>query len=65
VMMPDLGGRDVYARLRAANPDVRVIVSSGFSVGGIDALARERGVQVLQKPYTAEQLARTLAAAAG
>jgi PAS domain S-box-containing protein len=64
VMMPDLGGRDVYARLRAANPDVRVIVSSGFSVGGIDALARERGVQVLQKPYTADQLARALAAAA-
>jgi two-component system cell cycle sensor histidine kinase/response regulator CckA len=65
MMMPDLGGREVYARLRETNPDVRVIVSSGFSVGGADALARERGVHILQKPYTADQLARALAAAAG
>ena len=30
LMMPDLGGADVLARLRAANPRARVIVSSGY-----------------------------------
>jgi PAS domain S-box-containing protein len=63
VMMPDLRGREVFARLRAANPNVRVIVSSGFSVGEEDALAAEGGVELLPKPYTADQLARALAAA--
>jgi two-component system cell cycle sensor histidine kinase/response regulator CckA len=63
VMMPDLGGRDVHAQLRAIDADVRVIVSSGYSEGDAGALAGEPGVQLLQKPYTADELARALAAA--
>ncbi|HYG70164.1 MAG TPA: response regulator, partial [Anaeromyxobacteraceae bacterium] len=63
MMMPDLGGREVHARLRETNPDVRVIVSSGFSVGSIDAVGGQHRVQILQKPYTADQLSRALAAA--
>jgi PAS domain S-box-containing protein len=63
VMMPDLGGREVHARLRAIDPDVRVIVSSGYSEGDASALADEPGVQLLEKPYTSDELSRALAAA--
>jgi PAS domain S-box-containing protein len=66
VMMPDLSGREVFAALRATNPRVRVVVSSGFSAGGdLEALAREDGVLVLPKPYTAAELHRALAEASG
>jgi PAS domain S-box-containing protein len=65
VMMPDMDGTDVFARLRATNPRARVIVSSGYSVAGAaSTLAREDGVHVLQKPYTTEDLERALAATA-
>jgi len=60
VMMPDLGGKDVFARLRETRPDVPVIVSSGFGAGEADAVLREADVHFLQKPYTSEQLARAL-----
>lgn len=65
MMMPDLGGREVFAQLRASRPGVPVVVSSGFGAGEIEPLLQEEGVQFLQKPYTAEQLARVLSAATG
>jgi two-component system cell cycle sensor histidine kinase/response regulator CckA len=64
LMMPDLGGADVLARLRAANPRARVIVSSGYGPGTREAPALA-DVHWLHKPYTAAELARVLAAAAG
>lgn len=60
--LPDLHGEEVLARLRAIDPAVGVVVSSGFSVR-LDAGAAG-GVRLLQKPYTPEELARALAAAA-
>ena len=67
MMMPDMTGREVFARLRAEDPRIPVIVSSGYSGGAdadADALRSERGVFFLNKPYTTDQLERTLAAAA-
>jgi PAS domain S-box-containing protein len=62
MMMPDMSGRDVFARLRATDAGLPVIVSSGFSDGTeLDALRGEPGVYYLAKPYTAEQLERALA----
>jgi two-component system, cell cycle sensor histidine kinase and response regulator CckA len=64
LMMPDLGGADVLARLRAANPRARVIVSSGYGPATREAAALG-DVHWLHKPYTAAELARVLATAAG
>jgi CheY-like chemotaxis protein len=64
LMMPDLGGADVLARLRAVNPRARVIVSSGYGRASSEDSALA-DVLWLNKPYTADELARVLAAAAG
>jgi signal transduction histidine kinase/CheY-like chemotaxis protein len=61
MMMPDMSGREVFARMRAVDPSVPVIVSSGFSVGSdLEELRGEPGVIYLAKPYTTEQLERAL-----
>jgi PAS domain S-box-containing protein len=66
LMMPDMTGRELVARLRALGPELPVVVSSGYSAGtDLDALRAERGVYFMQKPYSTADLERTLAAAAG
>jgi CheY-like chemotaxis protein len=64
MMMPEISGREVVAELRAVTPGLPVIVSSGFSVGNdFELLRAEPGVFLLEKPYTNEQLERTIRSA--
>jgi two-component system cell cycle sensor histidine kinase/response regulator CckA len=52
IIMPQMGGRETYERLREINPGVKVLLSSGYSENGQaqDILAAgARGF--LQKPY--------------
>ncbi|MCO5165523.1 MAG: PAS domain-containing protein [Planctomycetes bacterium] len=56
--MPRLSGREVLQRLRALDPDVPVVITTGY---GTEGLAEEPGVAaVLSKPYQPADLARTL-----
>jgi PAS domain S-box-containing protein len=64
VMMPDLGGSEVLARLRAINAAAPVVISSGYGAGALDVPGlRDGDVVFLQKPFTSQQLASALAAA--
>ena len=57
IIMPDMGGGEVYDKIKVINPDVKVLLSSGYSVDGqaIDLL--ERGCDgFMQKPFTMEEL---------
>ncbi|BDG09998.1 hybrid sensor histidine kinase/response regulator [Anaeromyxobacter paludicola] len=66
MMMPDMTGREVVARLREIRPGFPVVVSSGLGAGAEhDALRTEPGVWFLPKPYTSEELESTLLEAAG
>jgi CheY-like chemotaxis protein len=61
--MPVLGGEEALSEMRAAQPDLPVLLSSGFSE--TEALRRFNGLGVsgfLQKPYTVAQLAEKLQA---
>jgi len=62
VMMPDVDGREVLRRMRGLNPDVRVILSSGFTVES-DPTLSVAGTWVLQKPYTPDQVRTSIAEA--
>ena len=61
VVMPRLGGRELYGRLSTAQPGLRVLYISGYTDDTIVRLGvREEGVAFLQKPFTAESLARSV-----
>ena len=54
-----MGGKEALRRLRAINPDVKVIVSSGYSNDPVMANHQIHGIQgVLPKPYSIEELSR-------
>jgi FixJ family two-component response regulator len=54
-----MGGGEVYDALRAMNPEVRVILSSGYSIDGMAREIMERGIrEFLQKPFRIEDLSR-------
>jgi CheY-like chemotaxis protein len=61
MIMPDMSGKQTFNELVALQPDVRVILSSGYSLDGEASQILQRGcVAFIQKPYTMENLARQL-----
>jgi two-component system, cell cycle sensor histidine kinase and response regulator CckA len=51
MMMPDMGGRQCLARLRAQDPDLKVIILTGFTADGSALeLLKEGAREVLEKP---------------
>jgi CheY-like chemotaxis protein len=65
--VPDgLGGEHCFARLRELDPDVRAIVSSGYSEDPVMADYQRHGFHgVARKPYTLEELVDALNDAMG
>jgi CheY-like chemotaxis protein len=64
--MPDMSGAEVLPHLRQLSPDLPVIVSSGYTEE--EALRLFRGARIsgfIQKPYSAQDLARTIKSAFG
>jgi CheY-like chemotaxis protein len=57
IMMPEMNGRDALARLKAINPDVKVIVTSGYSADSTTEELLCEGVSiVLNKPFKHAEL---------
>ncbi len=57
VMMPNLGGRDVYERARAVKPSIRALFASGYSVDAIHTdFVLHTGMELIEKPYDAREL---------
>ncbi len=57
VMMPGMSARELVGRLRALQPEVRVLYVSGYS-GQALAKVLEAGAPFLQKPFSAADVAR-------
>jgi signal transduction histidine kinase/ActR/RegA family two-component response regulator len=56
-----MGGLEALRRLRALNPQVRAVVSSGYSNDPVLASPQDHGFRgVLSKPYTLEEIQRLL-----
>jgi PAS domain S-box-containing protein len=59
--MPGMGGEETFRRLRAINPDVRVLLSSGYSQAEATRQFVGQGLAgFIQKPYDAGTLVRTI-----
>jgi len=57
IIMPDMGGGEVYDKIKSINPEVKVLLSSGYSVDGQAIELLERGCDgFMQKPFTMEEL---------
>jgi CheY-like chemotaxis protein len=63
VQMPVMGGEETLAALQEINPDVPVILSSGFDEAEAgEKFSDPRPALFLQKPYTAERLLAAISA---
>jgi len=52
MIMPDIGGGEVYDRIKEINPQVKVLLSSGYSIDGQATDILERGCNsFIQKPF--------------
>jgi len=57
IIMPDMGGGQVYEKIKAINPAIKVLLASGYSVDGQAIELLERGCDgFIQKPFTMEEL---------
>jgi two-component system cell cycle sensor histidine kinase/response regulator CckA len=61
VVMPKLGGGELAKRLKALRPGIRVLYISGYTQGAISQQGvLEEEAALLEKPFTADQLARAV-----
>ena len=61
IVMPHMGGGEAYDHLKEINPDVKVLLSSGFSIDGEAAEILERGCDgFIQKPFKMKQLSQAI-----
>jgi two-component system cell cycle sensor histidine kinase/response regulator CckA len=59
MIMPGISGGETFDRLREINPDIRVLLSSGYSINGEARTIMDRGCSgFLQKPFQLEKLSR-------
>jgi len=61
MIMPEMGGRDTYDKLKEINPDVKVLLSSGYSLNNQVAEILERGCDgFIQKPFSIRELSQKI-----
>lgn len=60
-VMPDIGGGEIYNMLKKINPDIKVLLSSGYSMNDEIKEILERGCDgFIQKPFTLKELSRKI-----
>jgi PAS domain S-box-containing protein len=61
MIMPGMGGGEIYDRIKALKLDVKVLLSSGYSIMGEASAILKRGCQgFIQKPFTMKSFAEKL-----
>jgi DNA-binding NtrC family response regulator len=69
MMMPEMNGLDLIERLRALDPAVAIIMSTGYATPEVASACSARAVQLLRKPCDLDELRlairRVFAGAAG
>ncbi|MBW2582149.1 MAG: PAS domain S-box protein [Deltaproteobacteria bacterium] len=61
MIMPGMGGGETFDRLKEINPEVKVLLSSGYSINGQATKIIRRGCDgFIQKPFNMNQLAEKI-----
>jgi two-component system sensor histidine kinase EvgS len=61
VVMPEMNGRELAARLRAARPELKTLFVSGYSASALAPRGvLDEGVHFLQKPFSLDDLAASV-----
>ena len=61
MIMPGMSGSETFDRLKEINPDVKILLSSGYSVDGQATKILRRGCDgFIQKPFNMNQLAEKI-----
>ena len=61
MIMPDMSGGETFNRLRAIKPDVKILLSSGYSLNGQASEIMQRGCNgFIQKPFNIKQISRKI-----
>jgi CheY-like chemotaxis protein len=63
IIMPHMGGGEVFDRLKEISPEVKVLLSSGYSIDGEASKIMARGCNgFIQKPFDIMQLSHSIRA---
>ncbi|HBC87743.1 MAG TPA: hypothetical protein DCZ94_12365 [Lentisphaeria bacterium] len=61
MIMPKMSGRDTFLALKKINPDIKVILSSGYSIDGEAQSIMDAGAKsFIQKPFNINELTNTI-----
>jgi len=61
MIMPVTGGGETYDRMKEINPDIKVLLSSGYSIDGQATEILKRGCDgFIQKPFTMKELSQSI-----
>ena len=61
VIMPEMGGGETYDRMKKMNPDIKVLLLSGYSIDGQAEEILQRGCNgFIQKPFNVSKLSQTM-----
>ena len=61
MIMPDIGGGEVYDRIKEIDPKVKVLLSSGYSIDGQATDILERGCNgFIQKPFNMKAMSKKI-----
>ncbi len=61
MIMPDMSGSEAFDKLKEIQPDLKVLLSSGYSINGRASEILERGCHgFIQKPFNLRQISRKI-----
>lgn len=61
MIMPEMGGKETYERIREIDPDVKILIASGYAQDENTAEILKRGSSgFIQKPFTMKELAQKI-----
>jgi DNA-binding NarL/FixJ family response regulator len=60
-IMPDMSGGETYDKLKEINPDIKVLLASGYSMNSQATEIMDRGCSgFIQKPFKMRELSQKL-----